>query len=52
MKHWGAVGAANPMFGRTGALNPRYVDGSSPERQRGYVQGSTVAPMSNSVAIA
>ena len=38
MKHWGAVGAANPMFGRTGALNPRYVDGSSQERQRGYVQ--------------
>lgn len=39
VKHWGPVGAANPMFGKTGALNPRYVDGSSPERQRMYVRG-------------
>ena len=38
LKHWGARGEANPMFGKTGAANPRYVDGSSPERQRGYVQ--------------
>jgi len=38
LKHWGSVGEANPMFGKFGALNPRYVDGSSPERQRGYVQ--------------
>jgi thymidylate synthase (FAD) len=38
-KHWGASGDANPMFGKTGALNPRYVDGSSPERQRFYVRG-------------
>lgn len=38
IKHWGAVGAANPMFGKTGSLNPRYVDGSSPDRQRSYVQ--------------
>ena len=29
-------GSRNGMFGRTGALNPRYVDGSSPERQRVY----------------
>lgn len=36
LKHWGASGAANPMHGRTGAANPRYVDGSSPERQRTY----------------
>jgi len=35
-KKWGAVGAANPMFGRTGEQNPRYVDGSSGERQRTY----------------
>ena len=38
VKHWGAAGPANPMFGKIGALNPRYVDGSSPERQRLYVQ--------------
>jgi thymidylate synthase (FAD) len=38
LKHWGVSGEANPMFGRIGALNPNYVDGSSPERQRGYVQ--------------
>lgn len=37
IKHWGSSGAANPMFGKIGALNPRYVDGSSPERQRAYV---------------
>lgn len=30
-------GKANGMHGRSGALNPRYVDGSSPERQRAYV---------------
>jgi 5-methylcytosine-specific restriction endonuclease McrA len=38
VKHWGACGAANAMHGRTGHLNPRYVDGSSPERQRLYAQ--------------
>jgi predicted HNH restriction endonuclease len=37
-KHWGISGKANGMYGKTGALNPRYVDGSSPERQRAYVQ--------------
>lgn len=37
-KRWGASGPANPMYGRTGSLNPRYVDGSAPERQRLYVQ--------------
>lgn len=40
LKHWGISGEANPMHGRTGAANPRYVDGSSPERQRLYVQGA------------
>lgn len=40
IKHWGPVGPANPMFGRTGAANPRYVDGSSPERQRAYAQSA------------
>lgn len=39
IKHWGASGEANPMYGKTGEANPRYVDGSSPERQRLYVQG-------------
>jgi hypothetical protein len=39
IKHWGAVGEQNPMHGKTGAANPRYVDGSSPERQRMYAQG-------------
>lgn len=37
-KHWGAVGSKNPMFGKLGSLNPRFVDGSSPERQRLYAQ--------------
>ena len=39
IKHWGATGEANPMHGKTGAANPRYVDGSSPDRQRMYAQG-------------
>lgn len=38
VKYWGASGEANPMFGRTGALNPRYIDGSSPERQTMYAR--------------
>lgn len=37
-KKWGSFGTANPMFGKRGALNPRYVDGSSPERQRLYAR--------------
>jgi hypothetical protein len=36
VKHWGLAGESNGMFGRTGPSNPRYVDGSSPERQRVY----------------
>lgn len=39
IKHWGLNGEANPMHGKTGAANPRYVDGSSPQRQRMYAQG-------------
>jgi hypothetical protein len=42
-KHWGASGSANPMFGKTGAANPRYVDGSSPERQRSYATSEAKA---------
>lgn len=39
VKRWGASGADNPMHGKTGAANPRYVDGSAPERQRLYARG-------------
>lgn len=39
LKHWGATGDANPMYGKRGVDNPRYVDGSSPERQRMYARG-------------
>lgn len=39
IKKWGMPGSANGMYGRTGEDNPRYVDGSSPERQRLYAQG-------------
>lgn len=39
IKHWGQFGEDNPMHGKTGEANPRYVDGSSLERQRLYVQG-------------
>jgi hypothetical protein len=38
LKRWAVAGEANGMFGRTGTANPNYIDGSSPERQRGYVQ--------------
>ena len=40
IKKWVVSGTANGMHGRMGVLNPRYVDGSSPERQRLYVQGN------------
>jgi thymidylate synthase (FAD) len=40
LKRWGALGAANPMFGKTGPANPHYIDGSSPERQRLYARGA------------
>jgi len=36
IKHWGLSGEANGMYGRTGPGNPRYVDGSSPLRQKMY----------------
>lgn len=38
VKPWGPAGDRNPMFGRCGPLNPRYVDGSSPERQSLYAK--------------
>jgi hypothetical protein len=40
VKYWGSLGPKNPMFGRKGRLNPRYVDGSSPERQRAYASSA------------
>lgn len=36
-KYWGAVGAANPMFGRRGAANPHWKGGATPERQAFYL---------------
>ena len=38
LKYWGVSGPDNPMFGKTGSANPRFVDGGSPERQRMYAQ--------------
>lgn len=38
LKYWGMSGSDNPMFGKVGELNPRYVDGSSPERQLLYAR--------------
>ena len=38
VKKWVVRGSANGMSGRCGAKNPRWIDGSSPERQRLYAQ--------------
>lgn len=38
VKKWGLSGAANGMYGRCGADNPRWIDGSSPERQTMYAR--------------
>jgi len=38
IKHWGLPGEDNPMFGLFGELNPNFIDGSSPERQRMYAR--------------
>lgn len=35
-KKWGLKGSTNGMFGRTGARNPRWLGGISPERQALY----------------
>lgn len=37
-KKWGSRGAKNPMYGRCGAKNPRWIDGSAPERQTMYAR--------------
>ena len=36
VKHWGASGQDNPMFGKCGLDNPHWLGGISPERQRIY----------------
>lgn len=36
IKHWGAVGADNPMWNKRGELNPRWLGGVTPERQAFY----------------
>ena len=36
-KHWGATGETNPMFGRTGASNPHWKGGVTPQRQAFYL---------------
>ena len=38
IKHWGASGINNPMYGRLGFLNPRWNGGHSPERQSAYAR--------------
>jgi len=36
VKHWGAMGKDNPMFGKTGEMNPNWKGGVSPKRNRVY----------------
>ena len=38
VKHWGADGAANPMFGKCDEANPNWKGGVSPERQKQYAR--------------
>ena len=38
MKYWGLSGPDNPMYGKRGHLNPNWIDGSSPERQKLYAR--------------
>jgi 5-methylcytosine-specific restriction endonuclease McrA len=38
VKKWGSRGSSNPMYGRCGDKNPRWIDGSSPERQKIYAR--------------
>jgi len=38
IKHWVLKGKQNGMYGRCGSLNPRWIDGSSPERQKYYAR--------------
>ncbi len=36
IKHWGAIGPDNPMYGRTGELSPNWKGGITPDRQTFY----------------
>jgi len=36
LKHWGADGSKNPMYGKRGALNPHWKGGHTPARQAMY----------------
>lgn len=38
VKHWGATGERNPMFGKRGILNPLWKGGLTPARQRIYAR--------------
>lgn len=38
VKKWGLSGKANGMYGRCGCKNPRWIDGSSPLRQKMYAR--------------
>jgi len=38
IKSWGAVGPANPMYGKTGILNPNWKGGLTPLRQEIYAK--------------
>ena len=38
LKKWRLSGEDNPMYGRYGDKNPRWIDGSSPERQKAYAR--------------
>lgn len=38
VKKWGSPGKSNGMYGRCGSENPRWIDGSSPERQKMYAR--------------
>lgn len=38
VKHWGADGAANPMFGKCDEANPNWKGGESPDRQKLYAR--------------
>lgn len=37
IKYWGLPGVDNPMWGRKGELNPRWLGGITPERQSFYI---------------
>lgn len=40
IKKWGLHGKSNPMYGKTGKLNPNWNGGHSPERQCSYAKAA------------